>query len=184
MPRSERSPRGFTLIELLVVVAIIALLISILLPALSHAKEQARITTCLANLRGIGQAGVTYILEEQDLPWTLPIPYYADGKLWSAGAYTEFIWGGGMPDKDRQDGTNAGFSPRDLPMSSDVYVYAPRIRPMNPYLSPSVSWDDPARENGVVRIDKPMDLPGNFKCPSDSSPWVPLTCPPFMYQSL
>ena len=173
VPRSESSRRGFTLIELLVVVAIIALLISILLPALSQAKEQARITICLANLRGIGQAGVTYILEEQDLPWVLPIQYYADGKLWDANAYTEFIWGGGMPDKDGQEGLNAGFSPRDLPMGSDVYTYAPRIRPMNPYLSPGVSWDDPARENDQVRKDKPMDLPGNFKCPSDSSPWVP-----------
>jgi prepilin-type N-terminal cleavage/methylation domain-containing protein len=46
--------RAFTLIELLVVIAIIAVLVSILLPALRGAREAARLTACLSNLRNIG----------------------------------------------------------------------------------------------------------------------------------
>jgi prepilin-type N-terminal cleavage/methylation domain-containing protein len=52
--------RAFTLIELLTVMAIISLLISILMPALGRARELARRTVCLANLRAIGQGCITY----------------------------------------------------------------------------------------------------------------------------
>jgi prepilin-type N-terminal cleavage/methylation domain-containing protein/prepilin-type processing-associated H-X9-DG protein len=67
----SRSPktRGFTLIELLVVVAIIALLIAILLPSLGRAKDQAKMTTCRANLHSIGQLLFMYSNSFSSLPF-------------------------------------------------------------------------------------------------------------------
>ncbi len=58
--RSLRESAGFTLVELLVVIGIIAMLIAILLPMLTRARESARRTVCLANVRSLTQAALLY----------------------------------------------------------------------------------------------------------------------------
>ena len=58
--RSQPRANGFTLVELLVVVSIIALLISILMPSLKSAREQAKTVVCIATQAGLGRGGALY----------------------------------------------------------------------------------------------------------------------------
>lgn len=60
------TDRAFTLIEVLVVVAIIALLVSILLPSMRAARENARYTVCMSNLRQMGMVNRLYLQDNRD----------------------------------------------------------------------------------------------------------------------
>lgn len=173
-----KRTRAFTLIELLVVVAIIALLISILLPTLSRAKEQARISLCLSNQRSIVQAAIQYVMDKKGLYFALPAgfrPNPAPQGWVDIQIYTEFIWGGGISDRRAVDwDPEMGQNPLDS--ETDIYKILPIERPLNKYFDAKVSWSDPRRRgvNTALRRQIPMDLPEYFKCPSDTSAAVPM----------
>ncbi|MCC2669468.1 MAG: prepilin-type N-terminal cleavage/methylation domain, partial [Armatimonadetes bacterium] len=87
-PRAAR--RGFTLIELLVVIAIIAILAAILFPVFARAREAARQTSCLSNVRQLGMGFTMYFQDYDEMfpmvkgnsPWTASMqPYIRNQKM-------------------------------------------------------------------------------------------------------
>ena len=94
--RPRQHLAGFTLIELLVVVAIIALLVSILLPTLSRARMQAKTVVCMGNARQIAQALHHYA---QDYGGHLPVynPYVHPNPLSHGMYWTDMLIAGPNP---------------------------------------------------------------------------------------
>ncbi len=122
---------GFTLIELLVVISIIALLIAILLPALSRARAAAQAVVCLSNIRQTGIAIMVYANDSDDwLMWT-ESPHQPSGEprpRWSRQWPLALMQFGYLPDVATvKHGTNInwevsfpnGFSCPSFPLSDD-----------------------------------------------------------------
>lgn len=145
----QGARRGFTLIELLVVVAIIALLLAILLPNLAKAREQARQTKCLANLKTIGGVMTMYFGDNKD--W---FPYEKSNLPRQTYPVSAFYYGGhpGRP---------------GLYYTEPPYDTTPRGRPFNNYLFenlPDFRYPITDPRFGEIR----NLLATIFGCPSDN----------------
>jgi prepilin-type N-terminal cleavage/methylation domain-containing protein/prepilin-type processing-associated H-X9-DG protein len=122
-PRAPR--RGFTLIELLVVIAIIAILAAILFPVFAQARDQARQTTCLSNMKQLGTALMMY---GQDYDETLPAWPFKGGagglfndprfKIWSYSTWVDAL----MPYTKNKD----VFACPNGPKSGANFVFGPK----------------------------------------------------------
>ena len=83
-----KGNKSFTLIELLVVIALIAILAAMLLPALSSARESAKLARCSSNLKQLGLAAAQYPADNKEYC----VPYFTTNPYGDEGTYENNFW--------------------------------------------------------------------------------------------
>lgn len=142
-PRRNRASSAFTLIELLVVISIIAVLISILLPALASARVNGQKIKCVATIRGLLQTTTAY---SSDDPKGVFGPYHPCDACFNSDGYAEY---GGGP------GASTGFGWGER--------FSPVTRPINRYYyGATMAEGSTAGDRGLFQ---------EFQCPGDDFGW-------------
>jgi prepilin-type N-terminal cleavage/methylation domain-containing protein/prepilin-type processing-associated H-X9-DG protein len=174
-PMPVSGKRAFTLVELLVVIGIIALLISILLPALSKAKEAANTVKCASNLRQIGIGLAGYVADNKG---TLPASYIYVGYSLVNGDEEPRVPSNGY----------VNWSSYIFMNHSEAYFSSanPGIAVANPgpYASNQGGWDMfkcPSLPNGGLPPTNPAPGNNDLGVPSDSPGYVDYQAPRLAY---
>ncbi|MEM8945364.1 MAG: DUF1559 domain-containing protein [Planctomycetota bacterium] len=169
----QKQVRGFTLVELLVVIAIIGVLVALLLPAVQAAREAARRTQCINNLKQVGLAMHNYESARGVLPmgdlrqrtaatgidslgtWiTLTMPYMENGNLYQSMDLTKPYYENGFADGDQTPNHHVFLEGHQCPSDIEVDLIQwnnARYGARGNYVG-NVGWSD--RDHGIW-VDDP-----------------------------
>jgi prepilin-type N-terminal cleavage/methylation domain-containing protein/prepilin-type processing-associated H-X9-DG protein len=133
---------GFTLVELLVVIAIIGILVALLLPAIQAAREAARRSSCVNNLKNISLAALNYESTTKELPYGRKFDW------WDTYTWTQLI----LPQLEYQE-------------VYDLYWTLPDVK----YSTNSPGSNGPIGNDARLRQARHTQIPPYY-CPSDKAP--------------
>ena len=183
----QRKRQGFTLVELLVVIGIIAVLISILLPALNRARRAAQAVSCQSNLRQLGMAVLLYANSERG--WLPASDAQHNNVMWRRGrGYIAQLMAGRYISPSTARGNAAGqpslyYNTLNTEFLNNIefpdrnYLSCPSVPP--PVAGYLGSYNHPLTGASQITMygmrTYPHDLPGDDWCRADGKPFDPAT---------